>query len=250
MWYGTHVSKPNGEWNRVAENMMINFAETGSSLFCAISALERGELKSKGGGKKTIHNNGSDENVELILRTIISANQLSIQGAVADLRNDLDADYAESEICESLVIATEIANTNTTSQSSQSAQRNLLQDYFKKFAEDQKISRLSKDSGFLKKIEKKLFFITIEEGSEILQSWDLDQEFGFVLIQRSVQSWMRNSILTKVVIALMSWSNHCLETKQPHGFALWTVSTNTLQKRQRKYRVRMWTNPWRRPNQT
>ena len=31
-------------------------------------------MKSKGGGgKKTIHYNGSEENVELILRTIISA---------------------------------------------------------------------------------------------------------------------------------------------------------------------------------
>ena len=125
---------------------MINFAETGHPIFQATSPSGRGEMKSKGGGKKTIHYNGSEENVELILRTIISANQFSIYGAVADLCNDLDPDYAESEIC-----------TNTTSQSSQSAQGNLLQDCFKKFAElpeDQKLSRLCKDAGSLKKIEK------------------------------------------------------------------------------------------------
>ena len=51
-WYGTRVSKPNGEWNRVAENMMINFAETGHPIFQATSPLEGGELKIKGGGKK------------------------------------------------------------------------------------------------------------------------------------------------------------------------------------------------------
>ena len=43
-WYGTHVSKPNGEWNRVAENMMIYFAESGHPIFQATSPLGRGEL--------------------------------------------------------------------------------------------------------------------------------------------------------------------------------------------------------------
>ena len=77
-------------------------------------------------GNKTIHHNGSEENVELILLASMSANQLSIYGAPADLCNELDPDYAESEICESLVIPTEIANTTTTSQSSQSAQGDLF----------------------------------------------------------------------------------------------------------------------------
>ena len=36
-WYGTHVSKPNGEWNRVAENMMIKCAESGHPIFQATS---------------------------------------------------------------------------------------------------------------------------------------------------------------------------------------------------------------------
>ena len=67
--------------------------------------------------------------------------------------------HIESEICGSLVIPTESANANTTSQSStSSAQGNVLQEYFKKFAElldDQKLSKLCSDAGFLKEIEKK-----------------------------------------------------------------------------------------------
>ena len=173
-WYGTHVNKPNGEWNRVGEIMMINFAESGHRIFQATSLLGRGELKSKGGGKKTIHYNESEETVELFLRTVISVNQLSFSGAVADLCNGLDPDYAESEICELLVIPTESANANTTSQSStSSAHGNLLQDYFKKFAElpeDQKLSKLCKDAFFFKKIEKGQFFVTIEEGSVVMQT--------------------------------------------------------------------------------
>ena len=85
-------NKPSGEWNRVAETMTVNLAESGHPIFQATSPLGRGELKSKGGGMKTIHNNGSEENVELILRTLISVNQLSIYKPVADLCSELEPD--------------------------------------------------------------------------------------------------------------------------------------------------------------
>ena len=59
-WMPLHVprSKPNGEWNKTADVMMLHFAE--SPIFQSTSS-GRGELKSKGGGKKSIHFNGSEE---------------------------------------------------------------------------------------------------------------------------------------------------------------------------------------------
>ena len=81
-WYGTDVCKPDGQWDEVAENVIINFAERRHPIFRASSALERGALKSKGKG---IHFNGGDETIELILRTVISVNQFGVYGAVADL---------------------------------------------------------------------------------------------------------------------------------------------------------------------
>ena len=54
--------------------MMLNFAESGHLIFRAIGALERGELRSKEKGNKSIHFNGSKETIELILRTITSVN--------------------------------------------------------------------------------------------------------------------------------------------------------------------------------
>ena len=120
---------------------------------------------------------------------VISVNQPSIYGVVADLCKELDPDsrnHNEGEISESLVIPTEIPNANAISQSSTSlAQGDLLQNYERKFAEiidDQKWSRLCKDAGFLKKIKKVQFVIAIEEGSSILQtacreytqSWDIE----------------------------------------------------------------------------
>ena len=58
---------------------MANFSGSGHPLFRASSAFERGELRSKGGGKKSMHFNGSHENIELLPRTVISANQAQYQ---------------------------------------------------------------------------------------------------------------------------------------------------------------------------
>ena len=81
---GTEPSptKPDGDWDKTAERRMLNFADSGHPIFRATSAVERGELRSKAKGKKSIHFNGSEENIELIVHTIISVNQLSIYGAV------------------------------------------------------------------------------------------------------------------------------------------------------------------------
>ena len=85
MWYGTCTNRPDGSSNQSAEIMMANFSDSGHPIFRASSAFERGDLRSKGGGKKSIHFNGSHEHIEFLLRTVISANQLSIDGAVPDL---------------------------------------------------------------------------------------------------------------------------------------------------------------------
>ena len=52
-WSGTCAHKPDGEWDKTAEGMMPNFAESGHPAFRSSSALERGEVKSKGKGVKT-----------------------------------------------------------------------------------------------------------------------------------------------------------------------------------------------------
>ena len=39
-WYGTHVSKPDGQRDKTAEDMMLNFAESGHPIFRATSASE------------------------------------------------------------------------------------------------------------------------------------------------------------------------------------------------------------------
>ena len=73
----------------MAEEMMANVSRSGHPILRASSAFERGELRSKEGRKKSMHLNGSNENIELLLRTALSANQLKVHGSVADPCNDL-----------------------------------------------------------------------------------------------------------------------------------------------------------------
>ena len=77
-WYSTYNESPGGEWDRVAELMMIKFGES-------TSPLSRGTLKSKGGGKLSTHFLCRWDTIETVFRTIISVDQLSIYGAVSDL---------------------------------------------------------------------------------------------------------------------------------------------------------------------
>ena len=50
--HGTHTYKPGGEWDRAAEDMMIDFSEGGHPVFLGSSALERRTLKRK---KENVH---------------------------------------------------------------------------------------------------------------------------------------------------------------------------------------------------
>ena len=69
---------------------MIKFAESGRPVFRATSPLSRGTLKSKGGGKLSIHFCADGDTVETVFRTIISVNQLSIYGAASDMCEECD----------------------------------------------------------------------------------------------------------------------------------------------------------------
>ena len=101
---------------------MANFSGSSHPIFRASSAFERGELRSKEEGKKSMHFNGSHENIELLLRTVISANQLSVYGAVADSRNELDLRASEKPEAPDHLETKEIptgpssAETHTTAQ--------------------------------------------------------------------------------------------------------------------------------------
>ena len=80
-WYSIYNEEPQGEWDRVAELMMIKFKESGHPVCRATSPLSRAMLKSKGGGKLSIQFCADGDTIETVFRTFIYVCQLSIYGA-------------------------------------------------------------------------------------------------------------------------------------------------------------------------
>ena len=81
-WYPSEKS-PQGAWDHIAEHMLLELAESGHPIFRATTPLSRGQLKSKGKGKVSIHFSADQDTVDTIYRIILSVNQLSVYGAVA-----------------------------------------------------------------------------------------------------------------------------------------------------------------------
>ena len=128
---------------------MLNFSDSDHPIFRASSAFEREE-------KRSVHFNGSDENIELLLRPVISANQFSVSGTITDLCNELPKDLRAP----GKLAAPDYLET--------------MQDQERKFeqlSEDQKLSKLCSKVG-LKFVEKGQYFYTLdtEEGQQMQHS--------------------------------------------------------------------------------
>ena len=64
---------------------MLEFGESRHPVFRATSPLSRGQLKSKGGGKLSIHYCADGDTNKTVFRTNVSVNQLSLYGAVTEM---------------------------------------------------------------------------------------------------------------------------------------------------------------------
>ena len=80
-WYHGYAAEYGGKWDLRASQMVENFENSGHPVFQVVSPLFRGILKKKN-NRDTIHLNGEYCNIDLLYRTVHSANQLCIYGAV------------------------------------------------------------------------------------------------------------------------------------------------------------------------
>ena len=199
-WYGTYGGKPHGSWNRTAGKMLQNFKDSGHPIFRCTSPLERGQARSKGGGKTTVHFNGSTENIEL-LQMVISVNQLSLCGAAADMIEELPIGRralvkpVASDQLDKQEILTQPPLAEL--QANEERQENLLQVYeerFEKLSEDQKLSRLCSEAG-LRSVEVGQFFFSLPSPRrEANQS--LCREYTLPRFQKGtkIKGWIQSNV--------------------------------------------------------
>ena len=168
-WYSTHDSKPQGEWDRVAEMIMIKFSGSGHPVFRATSPLSRGTPKSYGGGKLSILFCADQRTIETVFRTIISVHQLSLYGAVSDLCEECKTCHVRTgrpvlaAQSHPLFVPTSSLMKTPTPSTDDPAQENLLQKYkerVERFSQQNRVMKICTDAGFLTTVDVGQYFMT------------------------------------------------------------------------------------------
>ena len=165
VFYGRRQSTRN--LGQIGGKMLIEFAESGCSIFRASSALSRGQLKSKGHGKLSIHYAADLETVETIFCIIVSVNQLSLYGAVAEMCEEYENLHDRSGrpdvvVGQSIVLST-IKTEVPLENDDPAYQIFLLQQYeerIEKLSEQDRFSKFCMDAGFLNVVENGQYFMT------------------------------------------------------------------------------------------
>ena len=89
-WYCISEDSPQGVWDNIAEKMLVEFAESGCPIFRATTPLSRGQLK-KQRTRKTVDSLFTTVPIRTIFRIIVSANQLILYGAVAEMCEEYES---------------------------------------------------------------------------------------------------------------------------------------------------------------
>ena len=184
-WYGTYTDKQ--IW-RIMESISREY----HPICRASSAFESGEWRSKGHGKKAVHFNGGDENIELLLRTVISANQLSIYGAVADLCHELFEAFGASEKPE----APDHLETMEIPTGPSIAETQPLHSNGETWCQNTRCLETTRG---------------------------LVRRRGFERLRESAQSWTWKFAVMKIDTVLKFWSSLCFKTEQLLRIASWMV---------------------------
>ena len=173
MWYSVSGDSPQGIWDEIAQRMLLEFAESGCPIFRASTSLSKGQLKSKGRGKLSIHYAADKETVETIFRMIVSANQLSLYGAVAEICEQYESFHERTgrpvvmgQSRSSLVPS--VIKTEVPLDSDDPANQDLpLPQYgerIEKLSQQDKLSKFCMDAGFLNVVENGQYFMTKDTG--------------------------------------------------------------------------------------
>ena len=170
-WYSAENS-PQGAWDNIAEEMLLEFAESGHPTFRATTPLSRGQLKSKGHGKLSIHFAADEFTIDTIYRIILSVNQLSVYGAVAAIFEEFESHQdgsGEPEILmgQSIVLGEIKAEAPLQNEDSMNDQI-LWQQYVQRIeslSPESKVSRFCKEAGFMRVVEVGQHFVTKDTGN-------------------------------------------------------------------------------------
>ena len=165
-WYSSENS-PQGAWDNIAEEMLLEFAESGHPIFRATTPLSRGQLKSKGRGKLSIHFAADQDTIDTIYRIILSVNQLSDYGAVAAVCEEFEDHQDRKEepvilVGQSIVLG-EVKAEDPLHDVDPMNDQIIWQQYIQQvesLSPENRVSKFCKEAGFMRVVEAGQYFVT------------------------------------------------------------------------------------------
>ena len=165
-WYSSENS-PQGAWDNIAEQMLLEFAESGHPTFRATTPLSRSQLKSKGRGTLSFHFNADGDTIDTIYRIILSVNQLSIYGAVAATCEEFEDNQDRTGqlvilVGQSIVLGEVKAETPVHDEDPMNDQI-IWQQYIQQvesLSPENRLSKFCKEAGFMRVVEVGQYFVT------------------------------------------------------------------------------------------
>ena len=159
-WYSIKEDSPQGIWDKIAEKMLVEFAESGCPIFPCFDSIVQRSTRSKGHGKLSIHFAATQATIETIFRIIVSANQLSLYGAVAEMCEEYKSLHDRSGrpdmVMGQSIVLSAIKTEVPLDCDDPTNQDLLLQQYgerIEKLSQQDKLSKFCMDAGFLSVVE-------------------------------------------------------------------------------------------------
>ena len=147
--------------------MLLEFAESGHPIFRATTPLSRGQLKSKGRGKLSLHFTADQDTVDTIYRIILSVNQLSVYGAVAANCEEFEGHQDRSGEPEILmgqsIVLGEVKGEAPLHNENPMNDQIIWQQYIQQvesLSPENNVSKFCKEAGFMRVVEAGQYFVT------------------------------------------------------------------------------------------
>ena len=223
-WYSMEENSPQGIWDHIADKMLLEFAATPSS---------RGNLKSKGHGKLSIHFTADYPTIETIFRIIVSANQLSLYGAVANMCEEFESLQDRSGQPDVLmgqsIVLSEIKTEVPLENSLPPHQNLLLQRYEERIemlSRENKVSKFCMDAGFIHVVEIGQYFMTKDTGEQFFaracREYTLQRNDG----SSQPKGWIQGNTRIGPVLEI---TTSCLYGKHGIEIRIWSLIEDNSQ---------------------
>ena len=227
-WYSMEEDSPQGIWDHIAEKMLLEFAESTCPIFRATTPLSRGKLRSKGHGKLSIHYCADQATIETIFRIIVSANQLSLYGAVANMCEEYESLHDRSgqpdKVMGQSIVLSEIKTEVPLENDDPAYQNFVLQQYeerIERLSQQDKVSKFCMDAGFLSVVEIGQYFMTKDNGEQFYamacREYTLPRDDG----SSQPRGWIQGNTKIGPVLEV---TTSCLYGKHGVEIRIWSLS--------------------------